>query len=175
MLAIVRLLNMTLDANLLFDYSLPKIKTRFKGEHRAVFLRASRTPLAGDVAVFDGSRAPERRSGPAQRQEGTLVKSFKQRFFLLQSGVLLVYKTEEDFLAGREMELTPLGASFVVGSSSARGKAAPPLCLYVFDAEDEYNFEMLLKFEDEANLQGWKHDFRQNFAYVAYKEASLLF
>jgi hypothetical protein len=172
--AIINLLNDKGNANLLVEYTLPKIKTRFKGEHTPLFLSSNQVPLT-DTALFDGSKAPERHFGPAKRQEGTLVKSLKQRYLLLQSGMLLVYKTEDDFKNGRsEMDLIPFKSSHVVGDINARGKKAPQFGIFVFDKEDDSN-EIFLKFDNEVELQNWKHHLKQNLAYVEYKATHLLF
>jgi len=172
--AAINFLNDKEDADLLSEYTLPKIKSRFKGDHEAVFDSEKQSAL--DASLFDGSKPPERYSGPVKRQEGTLVKSFKARYLLLQSGMLLVYKTKDDFTKNKsEMELIPLEATFSIGDVNGRGKKAPACSLYIFDEEDDAKFEMLLKFETELALQNWRHHLTQNLAYVQYKAAHLLF
>jgi hypothetical protein len=172
--ALLALLNDRAKCDLSLEYTLPKIKSKFKGEHTAAFATSNATPLSGG-AVFDGSSPPERHSGTARRQEGALLKSFKQRFFVLQSGVLLVYKTEADFTSNnKEMDMIAFNSYFSVSEVNGRGKEAPELCLYVFDTEDT-NVEILLKFENETEFQNWKHHLKQNLAYVEYKAANLLF
>lgn len=125
--------------------------------------------------VFDGSKPPERYFGAVKRQEGTLLKSFKQRYFLLQSGVLMVYKTEDDFKDDKEdVELIALKATFSVCDVNSKGKSVPELSFCVLDSED-LKFEILLQFENETDCQHWRHHFKQNLAYVEYKAAHLLY
>lgn len=155
------------------EYTLPKIKSNFKGEHIATFASAKKTPLS-DGAVFDGSKAPAKHFGTAKRQEGTLIKSFKQRFFLLQSGVLIVYKTEADYAnQNEELDLIALKDSFFLSNVNAKDKDVPELSLCVLDSED-LKFEILLQFDNITDFQNWKHHLKQNLAYVEYKAAHLL-
>ena len=152
-----------MSCDLSAEYTLPKIKSKFKGEHKASFSAVNKTMLSYyDSTVFDGSK------------EGTLLKSFKQRFFLLQSGVLMVYRSEDDYNDGKEeMELIALQATFSVSNVNCKGKAVPDLSLCVLDSEDP-KFEILLQCDDKTVLHNWRHHLKQNLAYVEYKAAHLL-
>ena len=164
-----------MSCDLSAEYTLPKIKSKFKGEHKASFSAVNKTMLSYyDSTVFDGSKEPERHFGSMKRQEGTLLKSFKQRFFLLQSGVLMVYRSEDDYNDGKEeMELIALQATFSVSNVNCKGKAVPDLSLCVLDSEDP-KFEILLQCDDKTVLHNWRHHLKQNLAYVEYKAAHLL-
>ena len=157
------------------DYTLLKLKTKFKGDHRPFFLLSNKLALEEEGEVFDGSQPPPRHSGSLKRQEGSFVKSFKKRFCLLQSGVLLFYKDSEDFSSKKqELDMIDLKAtSFIVSDTVAVSKSSGGLNLVLQDKNDQ-KFEVVLQLSHETERQDWAHHIKQHLAYVAYKSAYLL-
>ena len=170
---IIELLIDKKECDLSDDYTLPKVKSMFKGDHVPLFRLENKIHLAGGE-VFDGSKVPEKFCGTVKRQEGALIKSFKQRFLLVQNGVMLVYKSEADYANRQpEIDMIALTATFSATKVNAKGKQLPDKTLCLLDTEDP-KFEVILQLDSSEKFETWKHHVKQHLSYVAYKAAHLL-
>lgn len=205
---VVRLLNTACRAKLEDQFSIPKIKKNFKGDHSSHFIQTEGMPTpptspdhkqkapvspvanggsndssngdisgddSGESKRIDESSLPASYRGWVLREEGTLLKSFKRRYMVLDRGVLTSYKNpttadDADDLIARESEGKTM--SFTIDSFTTleliegRNKAKlTSTQLYLRDGKDNRT-DMLFDTDSIEDHSGWVQAILLHMEYI---------